>query len=67
MPGGLTRGYTVAMDLANELEMKRRVRQWEEKWRAIGLSTEPADRPRAETYLRDACRSVKLAPPKRVL
>ena len=67
MPGGLTKGYAVAMDLANELEMKRRVRQWEEKWRAIGLSTEPADRPQAEKYLRDAYRSVKLAPPKRVL
>lgn len=38
-----------------------------EKWLAAGLSTEPADRPRAEAGIRQAYRAANLPEPKIIL
>jgi hypothetical protein len=38
-----------------------------EKWTKIGLSTEPADRPRAEAAIRLVYEAVQFSPPEKIL
>ena len=44
-----------------------RLGEFAAKWTDIGLCTEPADRPRAESALRDAYALAGLAPPQRIV
>ena len=48
-------------------EQEARFGEWRDKWIKIGLSTEPADRPRFEAAVADCYRFAGLAPPKRVV
>src|SRR5574341_2542069 len=45
-------------------EQEARFAEFREKWLRIGLSTEPADRKRAEEGMRMAYRAVNLEPPR---
>jgi len=48
-------------------EQEARLPEFVAKWRAIGLATEPADRPRAERAIRLAYEAGGLKPPGRIL
>jgi hypothetical protein len=46
---------------------KARFAEWRDKWIAVGLSTEPADRAKFERAVAECYRFAQLAPPKRVV
>lgn len=48
-------------------EQEAMIPAWKEKWLKIGLSTEPADRPRAEDAVNRLYTAVDLAPPKKFM
>ena len=48
-------------------EQEARFGEFRDKWLAIGLSTEPADRPAAETAIVQAYRSAGLEPPRSIV
>ena len=48
-------------------EQEARVSEFREKWLAIGLSTAPADRRRAEAAIAEMYRQGGLPPPKKIV
>lgn len=53
------------MDIVAEARL--RLPEFEKKWMAVGLSTEPADRPRAECGIIAAYMAAGLRPPERII
>src|SRR5579863_9081396 len=48
-------------------DQESRLAEFRDKWIAIGLSTEPADRPRAEAAIRTMYRSAGLSEPQKIV
>src|SRR6266481_5796979 len=48
-------------------EQEARMPEWRDRWISIGLSTEPADRPKFEAAAARCYLAAGLAPPKRVI
>ena len=48
-------------------EQRARFAEWRDKWIAVGLSTEPANRLKFEAAVEECYRATKLEPPKRIV